>query len=208
MALALGWCWGGGLPTQGRALDFTELETWAEGPVKWLLLPEELKRLRRIRDRSEAVGFIEEFWARRDPEPGLAGNPVREAFLQRVEAADVLYAETGLRGSLSDRGRALILLGPPTHVTVSNQPALAWDPDGRRRSRVKMRRVDVEIWGYRLEDLPSGLVELWTEQQRGAEEALALTLTFRTVVRRTTLVEGEALLESAARALLGPSREE
>jgi GWxTD domain-containing protein len=188
----------------GETVD--ELTEWAEGPVQWLLLSEERKQIRRVSTSREATTFVEEFWTLRDPQPDEPGNPYREAFAQRVEAADVLYGEGRTRGSLTDRGRALILLGPPTHVTISTEPALAWDPVESSDSRVTMRRVDVEIWGYRFEDLPPGLVELWLEKKKkAAENTLTLTVMFRTVAHRTALVEGEALLETASRAAVTSS---
>lgn len=190
----------GGAPRSwGETIE--ELVAWADGPVRWLLLTEEHKQIRRIGTPPEARAFIERFWALRDPQPTEPGNPFREAFDQRVEAADVLYGEEDIRGSLTDRGRALILLGPPTHITISTEPALAWDPVESSDSRVKMRRVDVEIWGYRVEDLPPGLLELWQEKKkRAAENTLTLTVSFRTVADRTSLVEGGTLLETASRA--------
>lgn len=190
----------GGAPTSwGETVD--GLASWANGPVQWLLLSDERKQIRRVNTSLEAEGFVEDFWALRDPQPDEPGNPYREAFVQRVEAADVLYGEKGVRGSLTDRGRALILLGPPTHVTISTEPALAWDPVESSDSRVKIRRVDVEIWGYRFADLPPGLLELWLEKKKkAAENTLTLTVMFRTVAHRTSLVEGGALLETASRA--------
>jgi len=190
----------GGAPTSwGETVD--GLASWANGPVQWLLLSDERKQIRRVNTSLEAEGFVEDFWALRDPQPDEPGNPYREAFIQRVEAADVLYGEKGVRGSLTDRGRALILLGPPTHVTISTEPALAWDPVESSDSRVKIRRVDVEIWGYRFADLPPGLLELWLEKKKkAAENTLTLTVMFRTVAHRTSLVEGGALLETASRA--------
>ena len=187
-AVASGWA----------ASSSKELETWAGGPVRWLLLPGELKGLRNL---DTTASYVEVFWQRRDPEADKNGNGYREAFLERVEAADLLYSDEGIRGSLTDRGRALILLGSPTHITVSTEPVMAWDPAKETEDRITMRNVDVEIWGYRMEDLPSGLLDIWlAKKKKAAEGTLALTLMFRTVGRRTSIVEGEALLDAAARA--------
>lgn len=177
-----------------------ELTTWAKGPVQWLLQPDERKALRRIESTSEALAFIESFWRRRDPSPLGEGNLYREIFQQRVEAADVLYGEGKTRGALTDRGRALILLGPPSHVTVATEPALVWEKATSSQRRWSTRRVSVEEWGYRLEDLPPELLKRWLERKKAAESTLALTLRFRSASRRTVLVEGEALLELAAKA--------
>ena len=126
-------------------------------------------------------------------------TPTETSSCKRVEAADILYSDEEVRGSLTDRGRALILLGPPTHVTVSTEPVMAWDPASDSSDRVTMRNVNVEFWGYRMEDLPAGMLRIWmAKRKKAAEDTLTLTLMFRNVGRRTSLVEGEPLLEAAA----------
>jgi GWxTD domain-containing protein len=184
-----------------RAASRQELEVWAEGPVRWLLLPDERKELKAAGKDDDASAFIELFWQRRDRDRDDGTNDYRDEFVKRVEAADVLYSDEGVRGSLTDRGRALILMGPPSHVTVTQEPVMAWDPARNTDDRVTMRDVDVEIWGYRMEDLPPGMLDIWmARKKRAAEDTLTLTVTFRNVGRRTSLVEGEALLEAAIEA--------
>lgn len=178
-----------------------ELTIWAAGPVQWLLLPEERKGLKRVAKASDTIAFIEVFWQRRDDDPDDGANAYREEFMRRVEAADILYSDEGIRGGLTDRGRALILMGPPSHVTVSQEPVMAWDPASDSSDRVTMRDVDVEIWGYKMADLPAGMLQIWmAKKKRAAEDTLTLTLMFRNLGRRTSLVEGEPLLDAAARA--------
>lgn len=172
---------------------------WAAGPVSWLLLPSERRQLRRIDGSMVAATFIEDFWHRRDPDPGAPGNAFRAAFNQRVAAADQLYPEPGRRGSLSDRGGALILLGSPSHMHVSSRPVLNWDPREKHGKRVTRERENYEIWGYRLEELPPALSEL-VRRRRGAEP-IRLQLTFVRGKERTYLEEGGELLELAARVL-------
>ncbi len=183
------------------ALSTEELRSWSEGPVQWLFVPDERKELKQIDEPSEALSFIETFWRRRDRTPEEAGNPYRESFFERVEAADILYSEEGIRGSLTDRGRALILMGPPTHVTVTTEPVMTWDPVSNAGDRFTTRNANVEKWGYRLEDLPDGMLQIWIGQKKkAAEDTLTLTLMFRNTGRRTLLVEGERLLEAAVLA--------
>lgn len=177
------------------------LRAWAAGPVSWLLLPSERKQLRRVESAVDSIYFIEDFWQRRDPDGSKEGNPVRATFNQRVDAADQLYPEPGRRGSLSDRGGALILLGSPSHLHVTSRPALNWDPHERRGERVSSGRQSYEIWGYQLEDLPLALIE--AVRRRGGAEPMRLQLTFVRGKDRTYLVEGGDLLELAARALAG-----
>ncbi len=185
-----------GSPATELSLD--ELSAWAAGPVQWLFLPADRKALKQVEDRDDAAAFVEFFWSRRGVEPG---SSYQQEFEHRVQAADVLYDDEGPRGSLTDRGRALILMGPPTHITVTTEPVMAWDPASNTDDRVTMRDVNVEIWGYKLQDLPQGMLEIWmAKKKRAAEDTLALTLMFRNVGKKTSLVQGEPLLEAAAKA--------
>ncbi len=184
--------------------DQDELVEWASGPVRWLLLPTEIHRLRQVSSPGGAIGFVESFWARRDPDPATEQNPFRENFFRRVEAADLLYPENGVRGSLTDRGRALILLGSPSRLRVTSQEALEWDPASGSDDNVRVRHLPLEIWTYRLDDLERPL--------RLALMALGEETEFRVSfvrdVHRTSLSEGAALLELAARTALALDSED
>ncbi|MFQ5349784.1 MAG: GWxTD domain-containing protein [Thermoanaerobaculia bacterium] len=190
-----------GRPAPPGSATGPSLSGWAAGPVSWLLLPSERKRMRRVDSSVAAVYFIEEFWQRRDPDSEKPGNPVRATFNERVDAADQLYPEPGRRGSLTDRGGALILLGSPSHLHVTSRPVLNWDPRERRGERVTRERQSYEIWGYRLEELPKELMEV-VRRRRGGDP-VRLQLSFARGKERTYLVEGGELLELAARVLAG-----
>ncbi len=194
-------CVGPGRPAPPGPASGPSLAAWAAGPVSWLLLPSERKQLRRVDSSVGSVYFIEDFWQRRDPDLAEPGNPVRATFNQRVDAADQLYPEPGRRGSLSDRGGALILLGSPSHLHITSRPVLNWDPREKRGDRVTRENQSYEIWGYRLKDLPPSLTEV-VSRRRGAEP-VRLQLTFARGQDRTYLVEGGELLELAARILAG-----
>ena len=137
-----------------------ELLSWAQGPVRWLLLPTEWRELKLIRDPAEALNFVETFWRLRDSDPRTALNEFRAEFASRVEAADLLYDERDERGSLTDRGRALILLGPPPHMRIGSEEALAWKPGRRLSQRSTNREIRVEVWRYPETELPTKLVEV------------------------------------------------
>lgn len=173
---------------------------WAEGPVRWLMLPEDWKAYRQAGKHDRTPEFVAEFWARRDRPSVEGGELFREMFERRVDAADTLYAEGGIRGSLTDRGRAFILMGSPAHVRVSSEPTLAWTEKAGAPRRTATRNVSIETWGFRLEDLPAGLLAVAGERKRGGDEALSLTLTFRSDQNHTDLIEGESLLDLAARS--------
>lgn len=173
---------------------------WAEGPVRWLILPEEERQFRRLRTGREAALFIELFWRRRDPTPLDPGNPFLEVFHDRVQAADRLYGESEARGSLTDRGRALILLGPPPILRHQRRSVVTLMPDSDLRSLLEAEAETstvVEEWEYPPDQLPAGLLELLDEatRQRG------IVLTFVEGTRRSRLAEGSEVLQLVARAL-------
>lgn len=190
-----------GLGAGGCTLGTSDLpgsaRAWIEGPVRWLVLPEEARSFRRLSSNAEVLAFIEEFWSRRDPDPETPGNPFAQRFFERVQAADLLYAGEGGKGSLTDRGRTLILLGSPSLLRYTQKSVPTWEPGGERDRRPSgTERLRVEVWGYQAEDLPDRLVARLEE--RGEE--LPAEVTFIEEPRATVLVAGEELLEEAARA--------
>jgi hypothetical protein len=92
---------------------------WAKGPVQFLMTPEETATWKTLASDDAALAFIDLFWARRDPTPNTPANEFRLDFEDRVAYADQHFAVGKTKGSLSDRGRALILFGSPSHVTKS-----------------------------------------------------------------------------------------
>ncbi len=166
--------------------------------MRWLLTAAERRELRRVETGPQAAEFIETFWARRDPDPTVEENSFRAAFYRRVEAADLLYGEEGVRGSLTDRGRALILLGPPGRLQIASREALEWSPQAKTRHRVEVREQPLEIWGYAAKDLTPILAQALADL--GGVERVELT--FVVGPRRTQLFDGQEFLDLAARVLV------
>lgn len=169
-----------------------------EGPTRWLMLPDELRQVQRLGTTREAVEFLEGFWKRRDPDPDEPGNECARTFYQRVEAADRLYSEGGVRGSLTERGRALILLGPPPVLRYSQKRVPEWEP-GRPGDRpaIQTRSVSLESWIYRLDELAPEIRTRVEEAEPGLQD---IVLVFLIQPRNVELLEGEKFLELAVRA--------
>lgn len=64
---------------------------------------------------SERPGFMEEFWKKRDPDPGTEENEFKTEYYNRIEEANLLFKQGSTPGWLQDRGRVFITLGPPTN---------------------------------------------------------------------------------------------
>jgi GWxTD domain-containing protein len=105
--------------TSGFAAISPAAADWAKGPVQFLMTNEELTQWNALQNDADANAFIALFWARRDPTPGTPANEFREDYQRRVAYADQNFTVGKTRGALSDRGKALIVFGPPTHVMRS-----------------------------------------------------------------------------------------
>jgi GWxTD domain-containing protein len=96
---------------------------WAKGPVQFLMTKDEVAQWNGLQSDADADTFIALFWARRDPTPGTPRNEFREDFEARAAYADKAFAAPRVRGSLTDRGKALIIFGAPTKVYHSGGAA-------------------------------------------------------------------------------------
>jgi GWxTD domain-containing protein len=170
---------------------------WGAGPARWLLLADDRDGLARVETNTDFASFLARFWDCRDEDPDDDDNPFARLFAERVAAADHLYEEDGIRGSLTPRGGALLLLGPPRFLRYSQRKAPALDggttPAGARPTRL----LRVEVWGYWPRDLPARLrasldADLQSEQE--------VALTFLVSGKHTRLLEGQDLLDLGARA--------
>jgi GWxTD domain-containing protein len=168
---------------------------WGAGPAHWLLLPADRERMARVQTNADFASFLAGFWACRDENPADDDNPFARLFAERVAAADRLYEEPGLRGSLTDRGGALLLLGPPRFLRYSQRRSPTLEGTTTAGAR-PTRLLRVELWGYLPSDLPATLRDR-LHAEAGSQQEIALTFL---VARHTRLLEGGALLELAASA--------
>ena len=111
-----------------------ELSQWLVGPIGRLATEDEITDYLRLKTADEANQFIEQFWARRDPDPSKPGNPVRELFEARAAEADKEYSEAAVAGRRTDRGTIYVLYGTPEAVDYEEYR----DVSG----------PDIELWRY------------------------------------------------------------
>lgn len=103
--------------------------------VRFIITKEERKIFLRL-PPSERKDFIEEFWAKRDPDPQTEENEYKEEYFSRIEEANRFFRGEGTLGWLTDRGRIYIIFGPPH--SRKTYPADVWG--GIIRAR--------EVWYY------------------------------------------------------------
>jgi GWxTD domain-containing protein len=129
------------------------LANWgASSEFQILAAPKEKEEWGRLADDAARRAFVDAFWAERDPDPATRVNEMRIEILQRIAFADVAFVEgADARGSLTDRGRVFVLLGPPKRVRIR--------PLTRREVGSAPRRTldagnAMEEWTYFREQLP------------------------------------------------------
>ena len=94
-----------------------QYEEWRTGPIQWIMTGPEKNAWKKLASDQAASDFIDLFWARRDPSAGTPQNEARDEWDSRVKYADERFKEPRKRGSLTDRGRAWTVLGPPPGMT-------------------------------------------------------------------------------------------
>jgi GWxTD domain-containing protein len=88
---------------------------WLTGPISYIITPEEQKAFLQLQTNSERENFIEEFWARRNPDPDAEDNTYKDDFYRRVAYANEHFS-SGIPGWRTDRGRIYIMWGPPDSI--------------------------------------------------------------------------------------------
>ena len=113
-----------------------ELKPWAEGPIRYIIRGDEAKAFKGLSDDVARLGFIERFWARRDPTPGTLANEYRHTFWERVRTSNERFRTTTTPGWRTDRGKVFILMGPPNDVK-DDMDAEVSDSAGSKRGLVR-----------------------------------------------------------------------
>ena len=118
--------------------------------VRPILLEDEDKTYKGLKEKSDRLEFQKIFWARRDPDLATPANEYQAEYEKARAEADRLYRMPAQAGSLTDCGRVFILLGKPDEVqqeggTPGARPAGSRDldlprPAGTHASRAARRR--------------------------------------------------------------------
>jgi GWxTD domain-containing protein len=160
-----------------RALD-KEGKKWLDD-VKPIMLPDEEKTYRALKDKNDVAEFQKIFWTRRDPDLETPGNEYEAEYQKAKADADARFRAGGTPGAQTDCGRVYIILGPPDEVKKEGAPTDSPMP-GRRSP---------ETWTYKdrptLKFGPTGQIQL------GFDESCALPQGNRMGEQLNRLVEGK-----------------
>jgi GWxTD domain-containing protein len=84
--------------------------------VRPILLGDEDKTYKGLKEKSDRLEFQKIFWARRDPDLSTPANEYQAEYEKARAEADQRYRMPAQAGSLTDCGRVFILLGKPDEV--------------------------------------------------------------------------------------------
>lgn len=176
----------------GFAAVSPEMREWGNGPAQLLMTAEEKTKWERLSTDEEAREFIALFWARRDPTPTTQRNEFQEAFEARAKFGDENFAAGRTKGSMTPRGKTLLMFGAPTRRarTASQQP-VTLDRDFDDEPAV------TETWIYEGEQVPQfaghDRFEIIFVDERGTNDF---------TISRGTRVDVSRMMTQAATALM------
>jgi len=134
----------------GAQLSQTYTE-WPNGPAGFLLIDSERKAYAQVKTDAQALAFIDLFWARRDPDLNTVQNEFKLDFDMRVAAADKQFSTDKVKGSMSDRGKVLVVMGRP--LALQNLPPGAEEEEGNRPGFLE--RGATQVWMYTKDGKPA-----------------------------------------------------
>ena len=88
---------------------------WLNEDVLYIISPEEKATFKALRNDEERENFIEQFWARRNPDSRSYDNSFKEEHYRRIAYANEHFS-SGVQGWRTDRGRIYIMFGKPDEL--------------------------------------------------------------------------------------------
>ena len=117
-------------------------KTWLEQDVRWIISDEEAQAYQRLNNSEERDKFIEQFWARRNPNPSSAENEYRDEIYARIAYANQHFA-ADKPGWSTDRGHIYIVYGKPESIDAHPSGGLLLPPNGSSKEMPPF-----EVWHY------------------------------------------------------------
>ncbi|HQR44871.1 MAG TPA: GWxTD domain-containing protein [Thermoanaerobaculia bacterium] len=122
----------GALAASPALAALEKYKDWDKSPeFQYFATDEEKSAWKKVATDADAEAFVALFWARRDPDLKSPQNEFKARIEALVKAADQSFALRSRRGALTERGRVLIVLGPPKQVIPRDRtPASAAEGTG------------------------------------------------------------------------------
>jgi GWxTD domain-containing protein len=163
---------------------------WADGPVRFLLTPEQRRQFGTLPDTVSRSEYVVNFWKARDARPETPENEFRIEFDKRVAFADARFSQDEIRGSLTDRGMVFLLLGPPSYsgrkplrtgddvadasgLSRYGRAEIEGAGKGGKTNTDRVARIDrVSGPGTKIQDAASNWVEVWHYLRRDLPQTI------------------------------------
>jgi len=127
----------------------TPYKKWLSEEVPYIITNEERAAFKKLSTDDERESFIENFWERRNPNPGSPENEYKEEYYRRIAYANEHYA-SGIPGWKTDRGRIYIMYGPADEVDSHPSGGSYERPDSEGGGTTST--YPFEQWRYRYID--------------------------------------------------------
>lgn len=121
-------------------------KTWLNEEVPYIITDQERKAFLSLSNDEERDAFIEQFWARRNPDPNSPENSYREEHYRRIAYANEHYA-AGKPGWKTDRGHIYIAFGPPD--SIDSHPSGGMYERTPEEGGGETSTYPFEVWHYR-----------------------------------------------------------
>ncbi|MDE3201568.1 MAG: GWxTD domain-containing protein [Acidobacteriota bacterium] len=121
-------------------------KTWLDQDVAYIITDDERKAFKNLSNDEEREAFIENFWARRNPDPDSPDNTYREEHYRRIAYANEHFA-AGKPGWKTDRGRIYIMWGKPD--SIDSHPAGGAYQRPMDEGGGETSTYPFEVWHYR-----------------------------------------------------------
>ncbi len=122
---------------------------WISEEVPYIITDEERKTFKNLSTDDEREAFIEQFWERRNPNPGTPENEFKEEYYRRIAYANEHYA-SGIPGWKADRGRIYIMYGPADEI--DSHPSGGTYERPQEEGGGETATYPFETWRYRYID--------------------------------------------------------
>ncbi len=181
---------------------------WMEEDVLYLITDEEKSIFKKLSSDEERESFIEQFWARRNPDPRSPYNTFKEEHYRRIAYANQHFT-SGIPGWRTDRGRVYIKYGKPdqleSHPTGGYYARPTWEGGGSTTT------FPFEKWWYRhIDGLGSDIEIEFVDSSMSGEYRMAMSPDEKDALLRVpgvglTLAEEMGLSDKANRPAFNPA---
>lgn len=98
--------------------ETTSYDKWPNQEVVYIITDQERAAFKKLTTDEEREKFIEQFWERRNPNPGSPENKFKEEYYRRIAYANRHFG-TSRPGWKTDRGYTYIIYGPPDEIAAT-----------------------------------------------------------------------------------------